>query len=151
MNCDLCGSDKNLVKAVIESSTMTVCRSCASYGKILAQAPSPRQQTKRTTPIREPKRESTEIIRGDFSAVLKRKREDLKMKQEELAKKLAVKESLIHKMESGHFIPSISLAKKLGKFLHVRLIENYEETPQAKQNTQKRELTIGDLLKMKQE
>ena len=35
MQCDLCGSEKELLKTIIEDSTMNVCSKCSQYGKII--------------------------------------------------------------------------------------------------------------------
>ncbi|MCP3931924.1 MAG: helix-turn-helix domain-containing protein, partial [Bacteroidetes bacterium] len=39
------------------------------------------------------------------------------LKQEQLAKMLSEKESLIQKMETGNFSPPIGMARKIGKIL----------------------------------
>ena len=35
MQCDMCGSEKNLVRAEIEGSEMVVCEECARFGNTL--------------------------------------------------------------------------------------------------------------------
>ena len=45
-------------------------------------------------------------MRADFPGLIRDKREKLGLKQEEFAKYLAVKESVIHKIESGSYVPS---------------------------------------------
>ena len=66
------------------------------------------------------------------------------LKQEELARKINEKESLIHKLENELVEPSLKLAEKLEKFLKIKLIEIYsDENKYVKNNDDK--LTIGDL------
>ena len=57
------------------------------------------------------------------------------------------KESFIAKLESGNLTPSLELAKKLEKYLNIKLIikEKAEEMPV--NNKSKSMMTIGDLLK----
>jgi len=73
----------------------------------------------------------------------------LRLKQEEFAKKLNEKESLIQKIESGHFEPSIGLAKKIGRFLKIKLVEEYEEVHEKQVRSKTGSFTIGDIIKIK--
>ena len=72
------------------------------------------------------------------------------LKQEELARRLAEKESVIHHIESGNFVPSLALARKLEKCLGITLVE-IPQLEREKQHINFRDdaLTIGDLLKKK--
>ena len=160
MRCDLCGKEENLVKALIEGTELNVCSKCASFGQILKQTPHKRlnnHESSTSIPISKhpitmdigtPK--FVEFIKDDINFLIKRKREKLGLKQEELAKKMAVKESVIHNIESGHFMPSISLAKKIGKFLRIELIEVVkDEKVEKPSNLDGRKITLGDLIKIK--
>ena len=130
----------------LEGSVLSVCKSCSKYGKII--------EIKKSKPAQEPPKkiirieEPIEVIVPDFSLKIKNARESLKLKQEELAKKISKKASVIHKLESGHLTPSISLAKKLESFLNIKLIEQYEEEKK-EINLKDEDLTIGDLIKIK--
>lgn len=147
MNCEVCGKETtNLLNAIVEGSVLSVCKNCSKYGNVIAvKKPKPAQEPpKKIITIEEP----IEVIVSDFSLKIKNARESLKLKQEQLAKNLKEKTSLIHKLESGHLTPSISLAKKLENFLNIKLIEQYEE--EKKQiNIKDEDLTIGDLIKIK--
>ena len=72
------------------------------------------------------------------------------MKQEELAKRLNEKESLMHKIESNSITPSISLARKLEKALGIKIVQVYREDEKRKVNLKDESLTIGDLIKIKE-
>ena len=131
---------------------MTVCESCRKYGKVIGKPAAPPTTKKKPAMTRPPsERQIIQVIRPDLPAVLTKKRTELGLKQKDLAQKIAEKESLIHKMESGHFVPSLSLARKLEKFLHVRLVEQHEEEEQTIRQQKGTGLTIGDLLKMKKD
>jgi putative transcription factor len=73
------------------------------------------------------------------------------LKQEELAKKIAEKESVIHKLESGSIIPAIPLARKLEKFLRIALVETIEvDSPETSDRRSSSDgLTLGDLIRIK--
>ena len=71
------------------------------------------------------------------------------MTQKELARKLNEKVSIIHKMETSSFEPNISLARKLEKFLKIKLIELHEEVHKKETRAKSDAFTIGDFIKVK--
>lgn len=145
-NCDLCGIDTDLMPASVEGTILNVCRKCSRFGKVL------RIQTKREEKprriIKEP--EEVDIIAKDYSSIIKNARENLGMRQEDLARKINEKESLIHRIESGHAEPNMAFAKKLENALNIKLIEAYREGEKKNINIKEEGLTIGDLIKIKQ-
>ena len=151
MQCDLCGSEEELFLAEIEGTKLNVCKNCSRFGKIIGKTKTEgTQKIKRTEKIMAvPEKEIVQIITKDYSNLIKEKRESLGLKQKELAKKIAEKESVIHKVESGHVEPSISLARKLEKTLGIRLIEEEKVEKVTKEKTKDSGITIGDLFKSK--
>lgn len=151
--CELCGRiDDNLVDAVVEGAMLSVCRRCIRFGHVLPiQKPDIQQIHKREIlleQIKEP--EIIEILVPDYPQKVQQARENLNLKQEELALKIAEKLSVIHQIESGHLKPSFFLAKKLENFLKIKLIQKYKEEEQPKKiNLSDSNLTIGDILKLK--
>ncbi len=95
------------------------------------------------------KKEILEAVVEDFPARIRSARESMRLNQKELAKKLNEKESVIHKLETGHFTPSLGLAKKLEKHLNIKLIE---DLPAGNKDDSKKQagrtMTIGDLIKL---
>jgi len=75
------------------------------------------------------------------------KREGLGLKQKELAEKIAEKEALVHKLETGIVEPSIKIAKKLEKFLKIKLVEEQEQTAESFISPKREGYTLGDFLK----
>lgn len=151
-NCDMCGKAEQLVNALIEGVEMKVCRNCASFGKIL-QAPrafSPQNYFSRQK-SQEP--QIIEQIVEEYALKIKQAREKRKLNQEEFAKMLNEKESVLHNIEAGKQKPSMELAKKLEKVLGIILIETIkpDELTAEKQDSPrpKGPLTIGDMLLMK--
>jgi putative transcription factor len=149
MNCEMCGKEAELYTAAIEGVNMKVCERCASHGKIIAKARPkivPRRMKKATKPA-EPEVELVEVILEDFSKRIRDARTKSGMTQKEFAKKINEKESLLHKMETGSFTPSIPLAKKLEKTLGIKLIEQREEEKVVMPKSKKGgAMTIGDIL-----
>jgi putative transcription factor len=145
-NCEICGKRfENLTKAVVEGVMVDVCNECSRYGKVVPVR----------KPLIEPKRVINvktqsvyEDIIDDYSSVIKNAREKKGLKQEELAKNVAEKESVIHKIENNSMKPTIKLAKKLEQFLGINLTEEVEEKKDVNLNLKDSGLTIGDLLNL---
>ena len=145
MNCELCGKKSELFRAKIEGTIVDVCEKCSKFGEIIERVIKEEENkiVKQRT-----KEEIIEEIRKGYGAIIKNAREKLGLKQEELARKINEKESLIHKLENELVEPSLKLAEKLEKFLKIKLIEIYsDENKYIKNNDEK--LTIGDLLNVK--
>ena len=152
MNCDMCGKDTQLLKAIIEGTELKVCKDCSKFGKVIGKIAEPVKEKKKK--YVEEKEAEPEIVDGivpDYASKVKNARESMGMKQEELAKKLNEKESVIHKIETGHYEPNLTLARKLEKFLKISLVESYEieKEKNAKKASPEGHLTIGDLIKIK--
>ncbi len=144
MNCDLCGKEGELVRAAIEGTELNVCQRCGRFGKVLGKQPSVKAPK-----VEKPKKsEPLLVINPKFPAMIKQKREELGMKQGELAKAISEKESVIHKLETGT-VPGIELAKKLEGFLRIKLIEEYREDSESVQRGKGAGLTLGDFIKVK--
>jgi putative transcription factor len=149
MDCDMCGSQEAKNKVEVEGTTLNLCVNCSTYGKIIKKIQQPVIEKPKQKIITRPEEsEIIQMITPNYSNLIKNKREKLKLKQEELAKKIAEKVSLIHSLESGHTKPSISLARKLEKFLHIKLVEEYKEEYKAGKTTSA-EITLGDVVKIR--
>lgn len=145
-SCEICGKETELVRAVIEDSEMSVCHNCSSLGRRLAPV---RPSIKIRTPQKYQKVEKPlEIVKKNYAQLIRQSREKLNLKQKDLAKKLNEKESIIHKLETAQFTPSIELATKLEKFLNIQLIEKIHLEKEAQsQKITSGPMTIGDLIK----
>ena len=145
MNCELCGKKSELFRAKIEGTIVDVCEKCSKFGEVIERVIKEEENKIVKKKIRE---EIIEEIRKGYGAIIKNAREKLGLTQEELARKINEKESLIHKLESELVEPTLELAEKLEKFLKIKLIEIYsDENKYVKNNDEK--LTIGDLLNAK--
>ncbi|MFH1649231.1 MAG: multiprotein bridging factor aMBF1 [Candidatus Woesearchaeota archaeon] len=155
MQCDLCGKEDTLFNATIEGTSVRACKSCASFGTVKGQVAAPlrkKEAQRKQTPIVAARddEEVLEYIREDYATVIRNAREKKGLKQEDFAKMLREKESVIHKLETGSYEPSIPLANKLEKILNVKLVRvmkgNSVETGHTDLTGPR---TIGDIVQMK--
>ena len=140
MNCELCGKQRELVLALVENIEMKVCSDCSKFGKVLRDIKEAEEEKKI-----EEEEELVDGIVEDYSKIIKDKREKMGMKQEELAKKLNIKESIIHKIETGVLEPNSELAKRLENFLRIKLITQYN-VKYRKIGVSDKVMTLGDLI-----
>ncbi|MGV8151309.1 MAG: helix-turn-helix domain-containing protein [Candidatus Woesearchaeota archaeon] len=119
MNCELCGQKQAVYDADIEGTSMKVCADCSRFGS-----------NKRGANVRvvvKQKRfeeQSPEYVFVEgYGRLVKNAREKIGLKQDEMAKRLNERESLLHQIESEHLKPSVALAKKLERELKIKIIE----------------------------
>lgn len=152
MQCDICGSKDAAVKALIEGTEMSVCQGCAAYGKVVSRVVNKPVIRNHPEVVQKHVVERGEIVQmlvSDYSNIVKAKREKMGINQEEAAKKLSIKESLLHKIETASFEPNIELARKLEKFYSVHLVEEVKEESVHGTIRKEEEFTIGDFIKVK--
>lgn len=143
----MCGKVGEVLRTLIEGVEMNVCRNCSKHGKVLKKVMVHGILPKKNKPVKVVE-EKVDVIVDDYADRIKKKREELGLKQEELAKKISEKESLLHKIESGKFEPSMGFAKKLERFLKITLIEEEKMEKEVSSGTNKSEgFTIGDMIK----
>ncbi|HLC72834.1 MAG TPA: multiprotein bridging factor aMBF1 [Candidatus Nanoarchaeia archaeon] len=147
--CDMCGSLKPLVSALVEGTTLQVCSSCSRYGKVLPKLLTPQHQL----PAAQLSKQRAEaeldfILVSDFAFLIKQSREQKKLQQKDLALAVKEKESVIQHVESGRLQPSLHLAKKLEKYLHISLVQLYIP-PEKSKTSSDGTLTIGDLVNLR--
>ncbi len=151
MQCDMCGKEENrLLKTVVESTDMNLCRDCSSYGKVIGdvkeQSP---EKKKKKEDVKEPEEEVIEIISDNFNEKIRKKRESMGLKQEEFAKQINEKESVVHKWETGELTPGIERAKELEKKLDLDIIEEFVEKHKKNSPGKTEAVTIGDIIKVR--
>jgi putative transcription factor len=151
--CELCGSEtEKLFLTNIEGASMKVCFNCSKMGNVIKEIVQESNESfdeqESSDYVETASSKTEEIIVSDFGRLIKNARESKGLKQKELAKKLAIKESLLHNIESGHFTPSLDLAKKISHFLHVKLVDTVESKGiKLKNNEDSGPLTFADILK----
>lgn len=145
----MCGKESDLLKTKVEGTILNVCEKCSKHGSVIAKVEDLAGVKDVVRPKFSRDEEISESIVSNFSSLVKNKREQMNLKQEDFAKEINEKVSVIHHIENGTLEPSIKLAKKLEKFLHIKLIEmdDFEYKPGAKESSGP--MTIGDMLKIK--
>jgi len=142
----MCGKESELLRTSIENTILNVCRNCAKYGKILGPVKRPEA---RARPRKLEEKEVVQIIIPGYGKAVKNARESMGLTHEEFANRISEKSSIIHKIETESIEPSLALAQKLERFLKIRLIEEYEEDLQPKQQAKPDTFTLGDFIKVK--
>ncbi|MFO8015526.1 MAG: multiprotein bridging factor aMBF1 [Candidatus Woesearchaeota archaeon] len=147
-SCDMCGAEGKLFRTSVEGAEMMLCKQCSKYGKVMAP---PKKVIKKESikTGRSAKPEIIETIDPDYSRKIKKSREKLGLKQEDLAGKINEKESLIHRVESGKKEPSIALSRKLERFLGIKLVEQDSEEKTVAAGKEKGPVTIGDVIEIR--
>ncbi|HIQ12905.1 MAG TPA: TIGR00270 family protein [Thermoprotei archaeon] len=159
MNCEICGQESRMLYEVIYLGRRTyACENCVDkygltiikkLGKKERREASQRRlgQTKSISMTRSLPISDFELIEN-YGYIIRRKREELGMTQEDLAKKLKVKLSYIKKVESNKIIPEYELVNKLEKILGVKLIESVddEELPLSSSIEEVESPTLGDYM-----
>lgn len=153
-NCEICGTDTTLVRAVIESVEVDVCKACARFGEARQTPASSRVERYEERAARQRARarppEQIPTIVDDYALRIKRRRERLGITQEELAKTLAERESVVSALENGTREPDIDLAKKIERALSIKLIEACEQKePAIAIHQTSAGMTLGDIIKRK--
>ena len=151
----MCGKvEENLNRALIENVELSVCNDCSKFGKVLAPVKrySPKEQHKMILKSQQnhaPKEEKMEILVENYAELIKKRRESMNLSQKDFALKLNEKESTIHHIETETFEPPLGMARKLEKFLGIKLVEEYEEKHQLQKTKRDGGFTLGDFIKIK--
>ena len=143
--CELCGRPNARYVAIVAGTKALVCEQCASLGKVV-------EEVQESKPVYRPKKQEKRLeeeVVEDIGEIVRTKREEMGLKQEDLGRKINEPESLIRRIEHG-FIPPVSVAKKLQRVLGVRLVEVSTQTDQQYQSkTPSTSLTLGDVIVVK--
>jgi len=151
MMCDLCGKSVDaLSKTLVEGVAMDLCSLCTKYGKVLrAPAPTKKQQAARNELHETPELPEDHLV-ADYNLVLKKAREKLGMTQEDFAKHINERVSIVQKVERKEFEPTIAAARRWEKVLHVKFVEKGNPASEESSPTHassKEGLTLGDFVR----
>lgn len=146
--CEMCGKEAGLVEAGIEGVELNVCSGCLKYGTVKKKVEMPvnhsfhQKQTRRAEPEFK--------TASNYSQLIRSAREKRGLKQEDFAKFLNEKESLVAKWESGLMKPSIDIARRLEKMLGIKLVESEViGSFEKKINKNSEGFTLGDFIKVR--
>lgn len=149
MLCDVCGDKEAIYNSEIEGTVIAACDACSKYGKTVSRIrkdPPKKVLAKKAEKGVVEEEEILELIIPDYSSRIKSARERKGLKQEEFAKRIHEKESVVHHLESGKMQPSIPLARKIERFLGLKLVEEHKEAGlEKKSGKPSGSLTLGDI------
>jgi len=148
MQCEICGREVPFLKKVkIGTAVMNVCERCRSFGEEVREVrrEEPQKRVTRSSPRTATAEFFAEELIPNYSEVIREARKRKGMTQEDLAKKIKEKVSLIKKIENGELTPEEKVVKKLEKELDIKLMERVE-TPRIERKEMKESLTLGDVV-----
>lgn len=138
----MCGRQESLVTAEVESVEMKVCQNCASFGTVRRRADAVHipQKKMHTDPALR--------VNHNYAAILRQARERKGLSQEDFAKSLQERESVVAKWEQGKMQPSVDIARRLEKMLGVSLVvEDIEQSFEKEKSGGTDGFTLGDFIK----
>lgn len=146
MTCEMCGKSGQMFNAKVEGAEMTVCSNCKQYGQVIAKPIERIHFKRRSTRAQEPQ----DKVVNNYAQIIQKARQKSGIEIEKFAKQLNEKESTLKHIETGSMAPSIQLARKLEKALHIKLIEISDTTQyEIPKATSSEGMTLGDFIKIK--
>ncbi|MGD0330258.1 MAG: multiprotein bridging factor aMBF1 [Nitrososphaeria archaeon] len=130
MNCEICGKrvDGKPNKIMVDGSILEVCNSCANLGEEVKEIPRNKlkPRPRMMTHTQKIDLEEMEIV-PDYALTIKRAREKMGLSQDDLARRVNEKASVISLIESSKMKPSIFIGQKLERALKIDLFAMIEE------------------------
>ncbi len=150
----MCGREESLVAAEVEGAELNICPACAKHGQV-KKMPGPssffsagRLFSSEQKFVQKEKLEFK--VTDGYPSLLRSAREKLGMNQEDFAKLLNERESVVAKWESGGLKPRIEAARQIGRILGINLVEEDEEVGGKIELSRKNdEPTLGDFVKVR--
>lgn len=150
--CDICGRKQVVAQILLEGAKMFVCANCSRSGKIIHRFEDSASGMPQPIVTSNPKELTDEEIVENPGKLIRIAREKTNLTIIELAKKISEKASYVDAIESERVSPSLEIAKKLEKELHIKLIEKGGKVGDVTISNKKFvPLTLGDMLEPKKE
>ena len=150
--CEVCGTNKGPYYIVmVEGSRVSCCKECSKYGHILIAPVEPKSKKSDSAEGEKPSRPVIEeMVMSDYWIKIRTAFEKSGMEQDDFAKRINVKVSVLQNMISNKFVPDLKLAKRLEKELSIRLIEEQADVRGAyNEDKSKMPTTLGDIITIK--
>jgi putative transcription factor len=155
--CELCGKETTkLYKVRIEGAEMTVCKECAKFGvtpKSYSRIGTGKIPASKKTSTKKAKRpyrdlfDNLKTLIEDYGDVIREAREKKRLTIEELAKRVGIKVTTLHKIERNELEPEEKYVKRLEKELGISLYEEGDIEYDVGGGDEG--LTLGDFIKMR--
>jgi putative transcription factor len=144
-------------KVEVEGAKMLVCNSCQSLGKPYKEEPKPQLPVVRSTSFSPTRKRASELpkemdqfdLAEDLGERVRKHRMKLALTQEELAKRVKERLSVIQKIEIGKMTPDMRLCRALEHELKVKLLVPHSETAEVPKSAAPSEVTLGDIVRVK--
>jgi putative transcription factor len=162
MECEVCGNKiyGKTIRAIIDGVKLFVCSDCAQFStsiwkkdapkyglttKALDYSTKPSSPFKRKTPSKLP--QALDLVE-DFGQRIRVGRVKHNLSHEVLSRMIGTKISILRKLETGKMVPDQPLAKKLERFLKIKILHAPLETSNLEKDFVKKasELTLGDVV-----
>ncbi len=172
VQCEMCGTEVAApTTAKIEGAELQVCGSCADFGTEVVTSDTSTARTKYSTTSSSPAGSASgqsntsttggstrggrrdmfdeiEELASDYPDRIREARESQGLSQEDLAKQLNEKASLIRKLERGDMQPSDAVQGKLERKLNISLTESVgEDETEWKSDISPGSTTLGDVVR----
>ena len=163
MICEMCGQEApKLRKITIERSVLSVCQNCVKFGKgapskggeetaipdTITERLERREKRLKTKDVFE---KSQKELALDYPKRIRSARGTFGWSQDDLAKKINEKKSVIAKLEHGEMVPDEKLVKKLERKLEISLKETISPVAPPKKSESSKAMTLGDFIKTEKE
>ncbi len=129
--CELCGRESaEQKKVLVDGTVFSVCMACSKLGKpyVPVQVPAKRRKTPFAGRQSKITMSDSLMIDPDFAKLLREARMRAGLTHEQLGMKMNEKAQLLKKFESGALKPDELMAKKLERFLGIKLYVKLEES-----------------------
>lgn len=155
-SCEMCGREAPVRLATVEGTKMQVCSLCVKFGvevvgqgvgagrSRIPQALDDRAARQRPADIFQAS--ETELVE-DFGKRVRDGRQRKGLTQEELARKLNERQSILSKVEAGTQRPTEDLARRLQRELGITLFEQVAVAEPERRTSTGGTFTLGDLIK----
>lgn len=125
---------------------MRACRECSKFGKVMVTRK--KRMPRRKAPFHRVREKQLDTVQG-YGNVIRAARESRGLTQKELGARIQEKTSVIARLEAEKMNPSKTLADKLEKTFGIKILSSMEEPEAVKFSPAGRELTLGDVVKIK--
>ena len=175
--CEMCGSEQpSLTTVKVEGAELQLCDDCKEFGTEVRTESSSSTSTKYSTSSsggtgsgsgsgtsgsgsggsgggssrrRRDMFDDMDEIVADYDQQIREAREDRGLSQEDLAKSLNEKASLVRKLERGDMLPSDDVRAKLERGLEISLVEGQDADDAEWSGDSSTTTTLGDVVKRK--
>jgi putative transcription factor len=160
LNCDICGREISgqAFKVKVEGAKLLVCGRCQRLGTPYVEEPAVKRPLARSIPApRAGPRKAPELPKGmeeldiaeDCADRVRHQRMKLGLSQDELAKRVKEKLSVIQKIETGKMAPDTKLCRELEHELKIKLLLPRKEILEVPKSTPPAGVTLGDIMRIK--